>query len=330
MNTIAGGNAPPPKNVLIVGVGGQGVVLISKILARMCQMHGMQVKQSEVHGMAKRGGVVFSHVRFGEQVWSPTIPQGQADILVALEWAEGVRWLPHLKRDSGTFITDTQQIVPPFAFRDRRRGAQPSYISATVDDIARLVPHSYAVDATGLAIDMGNARVSNTVLLGILSSALDFPEDAWTKVLTEFAPKGTADLNVEAFGKGRELAAEPSTVGQDIPVPNLPGGHDLPGSHGAPVLIMGGNGSAPAAEFAKAGLAETGSAKAGLAFLEGPVPLEITEAWCKACDICVKMCPERCLVLNGRGAVALTDPAACTGCRICEMLCPDFAIRIGA
>ncbi|MEE8433697.1 MAG: 2-oxoacid:acceptor oxidoreductase family protein [bacterium] len=314
MHTIADGTSQPapPQNVLIVGVGGQGVILISRVLARMCQLHGMQVKQNEVHGMAKRGGVVFSHVRFGEQVWSPTIPRGQADILVALEWAEGVRWLPHLKRDSGTFITDTQQIVPPFAFRDRRRGALPSYISATVDDIARLVPHSHAVDATGVAFGMGNPRVANTVLLGVLSTALHFPEEAWVKVLKEFAPKGTTDLNIQAFGKGRELAAEPTAMNEGPPVPNPAEGVD------AQVLIMGGNGSAPAAA---ATTAENCAA---------PVMLEITDAWCKACDICVKMCPERCLVLNGHGSVSLTDESVCTGCRICEMLCPDFAIRVSA
>ena len=96
------GPASAPTNVLIVGVGGQGVIMVSKVLASLCQRHGFDVKQSEVHGMAKRGGSVFSHVRFGAEVFSPTIPRGETDILVALEWAEGLRWLDHLKRDSGT------------------------------------------------------------------------------------------------------------------------------------------------------------------------------------------------------------------------------------
>ena len=316
MNMIPGSTNPQssPYNVLIVGVGGQGVILISKILARICQLHGLNIKQNEVHGMAKRGGVVFSHVRFGKEIWSPTIPKGQADILVALEWAEGVRWLPHLKRESGTFITDTQQIVPPFAFRDRRRGGLPAYIHATVDDIARMVPHSYAVDATGIAEAMGNARISNTVLLGILSTTLEFPEETWIQVLKESAPKGTVELNLEAFAKGRELATHPAHHVADMPPSGIPDSMELPG------LIMGGHGS---------GASEV---SAGAAAMEPPIPvtLTITEAWCKECDICVKMCPERCLMLNGRGAVALTDPAACTGCRICEMLCPDFAIQVSA
>ncbi len=282
-----------PTNVLIVGVGGQGVILISRMLATMCHLQGFQVKQSEVHGMAKRGGVVFSHVRFGHEVWAPTIPMGEADILVSLEWAEGLRWLPYLRPESGTFITDTQQIIPPFAFRDRKRGALPAYVKETVSDISRLVTNSFAVDAVAIASSLGNYRVANTVLLGILSRALPFPEGDWLGVLRDFAPPKTVDLNHQAFCKGRDWAQD-SNGGQ-------PGFSEPPPA--APV------GAAPAVE-------------------PGHIMLEITEAWCKACDICVKMCPERCLVLNGNQVVEVTDPSLCTGCRICEMLCPDFAITV--
>ena len=99
-------------NVLIVGVGGQGVIMVSRVMARIGQLQGFDVKQSEVHGMAKRGGVVFSHVRFGHTVWSPTIPKGKANILVALEWAEGLRWLNYLKTGSGTGLWSTRQCCP--------------------------------------------------------------------------------------------------------------------------------------------------------------------------------------------------------------------------
>jgi indolepyruvate ferredoxin oxidoreductase beta subunit len=295
MATAQPNGAGTTTNVLIVGVGGQGVVLISKMLARTCQLHGHQVKQSEVHGMAKRGGVVFSHVRFGERVWSPTIPRGRADILVALEWAEGLRWLPYLKPAGATFISDTRRIVPPFAFRNRRPGALPSYAGTSIAEVLRRVPHSLAVDATGLARSLGNARAANTVLLGILSTALDFPPEAWQPVLEEFAPRGTARLNLEAFTAGRDWAA---------------GGGTNPGTNGGPP----GNGRPSPAPVA--------------APREGGVPLEINAAWCKGCDICVKMCPERCLALDGRGVVALTNPALCTGCHVCELLCPDFAIHV--
>lgn len=287
-----------PTNVLIVGVGGQGVVLISKMLARLCQISGHEVKQSEVHGMAKRGGVVFSHVRFGGQVWAPTIPRGQADILVALEWAEGLRWLPYLKRESGTFISDTKQIVPPFAFRNRQKGAAAGYVDTSVAEVAQAVPNCIAVDATTLAQQLGNARAANTVLLGILSTALDFPEAAWHPVLREFAPPGTAELNLRAFTLGRQTAVADA------------------GANGGPAA----NRANPAQPLPKVPAVPPA----------GPVTLEIVEAWCKACDICVKMCPERCLELNGMGVVTLAEPGACTGCRICEMLCPDFAIRVMA
>ncbi len=300
------GEKAETTNVLIVGVGGQGVVLISKMLARMCQLQGFQVKQSEVHGMAKRGGVVFSHVRFGRQVWSPTIPRGQADILVALEWAEGLRWLPFLRQGSGTFITDTKQIVPPFAYRDRQRGGLPGYADTNLEGLVELVPNSFAVDATGFAQELGDARAANTVLLGILSTSLAFPLDAWQPVLKEFAPRGTGELNTRAFAAGRGWVA--GAEGNSSSNGGSPtGGGRIADDHTA-----------------------FGSPPSFAAMETGPVTFEINEEWCKACDICVKMCPERCLVLNETGAVSLTDPAACTGCRICEMLCPDFAIHITA
>lgn len=128
-----------PTNVLIVGVGGQGVIMVSKVLASLAQAHGYEVKQSEVHGMAKRGGTVFSHVRFGPRVWSPTIAKGEADVLIALEWAEGLRWLPHLKRDTGVFICDTKRIVPPFACLSRRLGAPMRYSTETAEQVAAYV-----------------------------------------------------------------------------------------------------------------------------------------------------------------------------------------------
>ncbi|MBI3994146.1 MAG: 2-oxoacid:acceptor oxidoreductase family protein [Candidatus Lambdaproteobacteria bacterium] len=279
-----------PTNVLIVGVGGQGVILISKMLARVCQRRGFQVKQSEVHGMAKRGGVVFSHVRYGKEVWSPTIPAGEVDVLVALEWAEGQRWLPFLRAGSGTLICDTQRIVPPFAFLDRKRGALPQYAPASVEAIARLVPNSYAIDATDLAKRIGNARIANTVLLGILSASLPFPVEEWLEVVQEFVPPRTIELNRRALLEGRAWAEQ---------------------AH---------------AREPQAAPAEAAASAPAPAW--GPATLEIIAAWCKGCDICVKMCPERCLRLNAHQVVELTDPALCTGCRICEQLCPDFAITV--
>ena len=285
--SLSGSNAPP-TNVLIVGVGGQGVIMVSKVLAALCQRHGLQVKQSEVHGMAKRGGSVFSHVRFGAQVYSPVIPHGEFDILVALEWAEGLRWLNALRRDGGTFIADTRQIVPPIAFRDRRPGARSAYAPPSPGAVLEMVGSGYALDATRIAEGLGNARIANTVLLGALSTALPFAAEAWTAVLSDFVPARTVAANLLAFRAGRDWVE---------------------------------SGSRPAEETARPDGGTIATTARGHR-------LEITEAWCKGCDICVKMCPERCLRLDGRGIAVLADAAACTGCRLCEWLCPDFAVRV--
>ena len=278
------------RNVLIVGVGGQGVIMVSKVLATICQMQGHQVKQSEVHGMAKRGGVVFSHVRYGEEVWSPTIPMGEADVLIAMEWAEGVRWLPFLRPDTGVFIADTQQVIPPFACRNRDFYANPAYATETPAEIIDMVSDGFALDAGRMAEELGNARAANTILLGTMSAAMDFPLEEWLSVLNQFVPKGTEEINRQAFLLGREWVEKTRL--------------------------------------------EPKEATTVRALEQQPVQpkinvrLEITREWCKSCDICVKLCPERCLDLDEQQIVRLKDPAACTGCRICEWLCPDFAIAV--
>lgn len=286
-------DAARPTNVLIVGVGGQGVLMVSKVLASLCQSEGFEVKQSEVHGMAKRGGSVFSHVRFGSHVWSPTIPRGEADIVVALEWAEGVRWLDQMKRDGGTFIADTQRIVPPISFRNRTRNAPSAYAPETPAEVVALVGNGFALDATSMATGLGDRRVANTVLLGALSTVLPFAAEHWLAVIEQFVPAKTRDLNRRAFLAGRDWAVSAervATTASPQPIPQR---------------------VAPA-------LADAGPAHW----------LTINEAWCKGCDICVKMCPERCLTLNARMVAELARPDACTACRLCEWLCPDFAIRI--
>ncbi len=281
-------------NVLVVGVGGQGVIMISKVLALLCQNQGFNVKQSEVHGMAKRGGGVFSHVRFGAQVHSPTIPMGEADVLIALEWAEGVRWLHFLKPHTGIFIADTQRIVPPFACLDRAPGAKMGYARETPAEIIGKVADGFALDAGGMAEALGNPRAANTILLGCLSGSLDFAPEDWLSVISVFVPKGTEKINEEAFLAGRtwidQARDEASEVRRAPQVFNPPP---------AP----------PAADNVQ-------------------IRLEITQAWCKSCDICVKLCPERCLELDAHEIVRLKDEDACTGCRLCEWLCPDFAIAV--
>ena len=199
-----------PTNVLIVGVGGQGVLMISKVLAQVCAQRGLEVKQSEVHGMAKRGGVVFSHVRFGNRVWSPTIARGEADVVVALEWAEGLRWLSYLHPQRGTFLADTRRIVPPLACRDRRPGALNAYPTRGAEAVRGMVAQSIAVDALEAAEELGNRRAANTVLLGALSTVLDFPVDEWRAAIDASVPPRTIEVNRAAFERGREWTRTPA------------------------------------------------------------------------------------------------------------------------
>jgi indolepyruvate ferredoxin oxidoreductase beta subunit len=262
--------------------------MVSKVLAQLCQRQGYEVKQSEVHGMAKRGGIVFSHVRFGRKVWSPTIPKGEADILVALEWAEGQRWLPWLRREGGRLIVDRREIRPPFACRDHARGAVSAYNPEGIAELTHQFSNSVVVDATGIAAELGNDKVANTVLLGALSSYLSFPREEWLAVLRASVPPKTVELNLRAFERGQKWSASATLPAESRPKPE-------------PMRVPG-----PL----------------------NPVTVEINEAWCKGCDICVKMCPERCLIMNGHHVATITDPALCTGCRVCEVLCPDFAIRV--
>ncbi len=287
---VTGDSADDSFNVLIVGVGGQGVIMVSKVLALLAQSQGFEVKQSEVHGMAKRGGSVFSHVRFGRRVWSPTIPKGEVDILVALEWAEGLRWLPFLKPGAGIFICDTKRIVPPFACLNRHPGAPLRYSKETPAEVIAHVAEGYAIDATHMAEQLGNERAANVILLGALSTALEFSTTDWERTVAEFVPKKTIAVNLEAFRRGRDWIEEArnTTLPVQAPMAGMP-------------------------------------APADAAYR---VRLEITPAWCKSCDICVKMCPERCLRLNADRIAELAEPDKCTGCRLCEWLCPDFAIRV--
>lgn len=283
--------ASRPTNVLVVGVGGQGVIMLSKVIALVCQQSRFEVKQSEVHGMAKRGGAVFSHVRFGQKVWSPTIPRGEADVLVALEWAEGLRWLPHLNSETGIFICDTKRIVPPFSCRNRQHGAPRSYSRETPSEVLAHVAEGYAIDATDLAQEMGNERAANTVLLGALSCALGFPSELWESAISESVPEKTLEVNLRAFREGRTWI-ERCRSGEQAP------------------------------------MAETVHEPTAPAMADYEVDVQIERAWCKNCDICVKLCPERCLALDAEQIAVLARKEACTGCRLCEWLCPDFAIRV--
>ncbi|HIC93866.1 MAG TPA: indolepyruvate oxidoreductase subunit beta [Anaerolineae bacterium] len=188
---------------LLVGVGGQGVLLAGDILAQVGLRAGYDVKKAEVHGMAQRGGSVVSHVRWAEKVLSPLIGQGEADFLLALEKLEALRHIEMLRPDGTALVND--YAIPPLSvsagddvYPDDEHVRQ--VISAVTDDL-RLLP------GTKLAEELGSARAANAVMLGALSALLDVPPELWLEVIAERVPERYAELNRRAFLKGREAIA---------------------------------------------------------------------------------------------------------------------------
>ena len=185
-------------NVLLVGVGGQGVVLVGDILCDVAMRSGLDAKKSEIHGFAVRGGVVYSHVRFGEKIDSPLITMGEGDHIVAFEQMEALRWVNFLA-PGGRLILNTQRVIHPMVssgMLEYPEGMESKLKSYPVD--------IFQVDALPQAIDLGNSRLVSTILIGALSLVLDFPIDLWEEVILDYVPKGTEELNIKAFQKGRE------------------------------------------------------------------------------------------------------------------------------
>ncbi len=184
-------------NVLIVGVGGQGVVLASQILSDVALQSGLDVKKSEVHGMAQRGGVVSSHIRFGPKVHSPLIPNGKADVILAFEKAEALRWVHELKAGGSMIVNDHKQ-VPPIAVDPKY-----SYPDDCLDRLKDRVKNITVVNAAEISEKLGNPRLANTVLLGALSKTQKIAESLWREVISRRVPKGTTEANLKAFEAGR-------------------------------------------------------------------------------------------------------------------------------
>jgi len=186
-------------NILLVGVGGQGILLASEILSETCMLAGFDVKKSEIHGMSQRGGSVVSHVRYGKQVFSPIVPEGEGDILFGFELMETCRSLPLLK-PGGTVVANDLKIAPPSVLM----GQEP-YPEGLADRIKARFPDFLLVDGQGLANEAGNPRVANTVLLGAVSKRLDIAEQYWLQALEKMVPKKALDVNKKAFLMGRAL-----------------------------------------------------------------------------------------------------------------------------
>ncbi|HHW03976.1 MAG TPA: indolepyruvate oxidoreductase subunit beta [Thermoanaerobacterales bacterium] len=184
--------------ILIVGVGGQGTLLSSRVLGEVALSGGFDVKVSEVHGMAQRGGSVVTHVRFGERVYSPLVGAGQADFILAFEKLEALRWVGYLKK-GGMIISNTQEIPPiPVTLGFQK-------YPEDIDEILSSTVSTCMVDATGIASDCGSPRAVNVVLLGVLARRLDFDRKLWLKAIRETVPQKTVEINMEAFRRGYEL-----------------------------------------------------------------------------------------------------------------------------
>ena len=185
------------KNVMIVGVGGQGSLLASKLLGQLLLAEGYDVKVSEVHGMSQRGGSVVTYVRYGDHVASPIIDKGEADYIVSFEPLEAARWLPYLRR-GGQIVTNTQQIDPmPVII-----GAM-TYPEDIVDQMKATGAKVDALDCLSLAKQAGSSKAVNIVLMGRLSHYFDMPEESWQKAMETIVPSKFLEMNRKAFDLGR-------------------------------------------------------------------------------------------------------------------------------
>ncbi len=188
------------KSIMIVGVGGQGTLLASRILGSVLTEKGFDVKVSEVHGMSQRGGSVVTYVRFGEKVYSPIVDEGEADYILAFERLEAARWASYLKK-GGTLIMNDRPISPMPVITGLMK--YPEQVGEKlIDKGVKLI----SCDALSMAGTAGNAKSVNVVLIGVLSALADFPEEAWQNALKACVKPKFLELNQKAFSLGREYA----------------------------------------------------------------------------------------------------------------------------
>lgn len=189
-------------NIIICGVGGQGIILASNVLCHTAFLEGHDVKKSEVHGMAQRGGTVITHVKYGRKVFSPLIAEGTADFLLAFEKLEAIRYCHYLK-NRGTAVVNNREIPPMSVLIGT--AAYPADIRKRLKQCSR----AYFVEAEKIAHDMGNIRVVNIVLLGVLACALHFRTTSWERAIQCNVKEKYVTLNITAFHKGRDLISLP-------------------------------------------------------------------------------------------------------------------------
>ena len=189
-------------NLLIVGVGGQGTLLASRVIGHLAAKRGLDVKVSEVHGMSQRGGSVVTYVKYADEVASPLIEPGEADIIIAFELLEAARWLNYLSR-SGITIANEQKIDPMPVI-----AGNEIYPEGLIQELRDRSSTAVTVDALSVAMECGSVRSVNFVLLGIASTFMDFSYDEWIGCIREVTPQRAIDVNIAEFDAGMRLGEE--------------------------------------------------------------------------------------------------------------------------
>lgn len=185
------------RSIMIVGVGGQGSLLASKLLGHVLLAKGYDVKVSEVHGMSQRGGSVVTYVKYGDKVYSPTVELGEADLIISFELLEAARYVPYLK-ENATIIVNAQRIDPMPVIT----GAA-AYPGNIVEKIRAKGIHIADVNALELALQAGNAKAVNVVLMGVLSNYMDIDASVWRTAIDECVPERFREINHKAFEIGK-------------------------------------------------------------------------------------------------------------------------------
>lgn len=183
-------------SILLVGVGGQGTILASKILSEVALQSGLDVKMSEIHGMAQRGGSVVTQVKMGEKVYSPLVEKGEAHVILAFEQLEALRWLEYIK-PQGEMIINLQVIEPVPVILGKAQ-----YPQGIKDLLKERVSSVAAIDALEIARECGNIKTSNVVMMGVLAQKLSFTKEIWVQALKKIIPDRFLDVNLAAFEKG--------------------------------------------------------------------------------------------------------------------------------
>lgn len=185
------------KSILLVGVGGQGTILASRILSEGLVEAGYDVKMSEIHGMAQRGGSVSTQVRYGDEVFSPIIGRGEADVLVSFEAMEALRWLEYLKPDGKVVVNDYKIPSAPILM------GKEDYPEGVID-IIKSKANTSVINAAEIAEELGNMKVMNIVLLGALVEAMDLSDIDWEKAISDNIKEKFIDINLKAFQRGKD------------------------------------------------------------------------------------------------------------------------------